>query len=173
MVEVKGKRGRKVPVLLTKEVKSALSVLIEKRAEVGVHPKNPYLFPATGGSSLGHLRPWECLRKIATDDALSLTRPDAVTSTKLRKYVATVSQILDLQESELDWLARHLGHDIRVNREYYRLHDSTIELAKVSKILTTVDEGKTGRWAGMSFDEIDIDKDIEPIDGECYSACTI
>lgn len=173
MVEVKGKRGRKVPVLLTKEVKSAPSVLIEKQAEVGVHPTNPYLFPATGGSSLGHLRPWECLRKIATDDALSLTRPDAVTSTKLRKYVATVSQILDLQESELDWLARHLGHDSRVHREYYRLHDSTIELAKVSKILTTVDEGKTGRWAGMSFDEIDIDKDIEPIDGECSSACTI
>jgi len=89
-----------------------------------------------------------------------LEKPEAVTSTRLRKYVATVSQILDLQENELDWLARHLGHDIRVHREYYRLHDSTIELAKVGKLLYTVDEGKTTQWAGKSLDEIDLNSGL-------------
>ena len=119
-----------------------------------------------GNGSLGHLRPWECMRKVVTSDELKLDKPEAVTSTRLRKYyVATVSQILDLQENELDWLARHLGHDITVHREYYRLHESTIELAKVGKILTTVDEGKTRHWAGKSLDDIDLDKDIDPVAG--------
>lgn len=165
MVEIKGKRGRKVPLLLTKEVKEAIDVLVKKRTEVGINQKNPYLFAATASGSLGHLRPWECMRKVVTSDELKLEKPEAVTSTRLRKYVATVSQILDLQENELDWLARHLGHDISVHREYYRLHESTIELAKVGKILTTVDEGKTRLWAGKSLDDIDLDKDIDPISG--------
>jgi len=159
-VEIKGKRGRKVPILLTKEVKEAIDVLVKRRSEVGINPENPYLFAATGNGSLGHLRPWECLRKVATCEELNLEKPEAVTSTRLRKYVATVSQILDLQENELDWLARHLGHDIRVHREYYRLHDSTIELAKVGKLLYTVDEGKTSQWAGKSLDEIDLNSGL-------------
>ena len=60
MVEIKGKRGRKVPLLLTKEVKEAIDVLVEKRTEVGItgNQENPYLFAATGNGSLGHLRPW-------------------------------------------------------------------------------------------------------------------
>ena len=82
--------------------------------------------------------------------------PDAIQSVKLRKYVATVSQILNLEENELDWLARHLGHDIRVHREYYRLQESTLELAKVSKLLMAVDEGKAGNFAGKSLSEIDL-----------------
>ncbi|KAJ7372801.1 hypothetical protein OS493_016720 [Desmophyllum pertusum] len=32
MVEIKGKRGRKVPILLTKDVKKAIDVLVEKRS---------------------------------------------------------------------------------------------------------------------------------------------
>ena len=164
LVEIKGKRGRKVPILLTKEVNRAIDVLLETRSEVGINPENPYLFAVTGNQSLGHLRPWECLRKVAMCEGLHLEKPEAVTSTKLRKYVATVSQILDLQENELDWLARHLGHDIRVHREYYRLHDSTIELAKVGKLLCTVDEGKASQWAGRSLDEIDLN--IDPVAGK-------
>lgn len=55
--------------------------------------------------------------------------------------MSQVQDVLNLQGQELDWLAKNMGHDIRVHQEYYRLHDSTLELAKVSKI-PTVDEGK-------------------------------
>ena len=41
MVEIKGKRGRKVPLLLTEEVKQAMDVLVETRCEVGINPENP------------------------------------------------------------------------------------------------------------------------------------
>ena len=55
VVEIKGKRGRKVPILLTREVKKVIDVLVEKRGEVGVNAHNPYLFAATGNGLLGHL----------------------------------------------------------------------------------------------------------------------
>lgn len=90
MVEVKGKRGRKVLVLLIKEVKFVFSVLIEKWVEVGVYLKNFYLFFVIGGSFFGYFRLWECLRKIVIDDVLFLIRFDVVISIKLRKYVVIV-----------------------------------------------------------------------------------
>ena len=65
--------------------------------------------------------------------------------------------MLDLQEQELDWLARHMGHDIRVHREYYRLHESTLELANVSKILTVVDEGKISQATEKSLNDIEVE----------------
>ena len=40
--------------------------------------------------------------------------------------------------SEVDWLAHHLGHDVRLHWEFYRLHHSTIEMAEVSKLLLTI-----------------------------------
>jgi hypothetical protein len=40
------------------------------------------------------------------------------------------------------------------------LHESTIEIAKVSKLLLAVDSGKAGELIGKSLDEIDIDGKI-------------
>ena len=66
-------------------------------------------------------------------------------------------QIVDVNSSELDWLARHMGHNISVHREYYRLHDSTLELAKVGKVLLAVDEGNSLKWLGRNLDQIQLD----------------
>ena len=38
------------------------------------------------------------MRKVVTSDELKFEKPDAVTSKRLRKYVATVSQILEKNE---------------------------------------------------------------------------
>ena len=40
------------------------------------------------------------------------------------------------------------------------MHDSTIELAKVGKLLYTVDDGKTTQWARKSLDEIDLNSGL-------------
>lgn len=64
------------------------------------------------------------------------------------------ARFLQLPNSELDWLATHLGHDISVHRNFYRLQESTLELAKVSKLLVAVDEGKASQMAGKKLDEI-------------------
>ena len=102
------------------------------------------------------MRAWDCLRKFATECEPPLSDPTNITSTKLRKYIATISHILSLKETEIDWLARHLGHDIQVHRDFYRLHESTREIAKGSKFLFTVDQGETKKFAGKSLAEIDL-----------------
>ena len=155
MVEIQGKKGRKVPVLLTKEMKEAMELLVEKRGEVNINPYNPYLFATANKTSLTHIRPWECLHKLANTEGLNLKNPDAITSTRLRKYIATVSQVLDLEPQELEWLTHHMGHDIQIHRQYYRLHESTIELAKVSKILAIV-EGSVSNLTEKPLDGIDV-----------------
>jgi len=55
-----------------------------------------------------------------------LKHPQAIKSTPLRKSIATVSQILDLKENEVEWLARHMGHDLNIHKQYYRLQDHTL-----------------------------------------------
>lgn len=64
-----------------------------------------------------------------------------ITSTKLRKYIAMVSQTAAISKVDINWLACHLGHDVRVHREFYRPHHFTTELAKVSELLLAVASG--------------------------------
>jgi len=156
MVEIHGKRGRKVPVILTPEMINGIDLLIKTRETVGIAADNPYVFARPSRQSLEPMRAWDCLKKLATQCEPPLSNPSNITSTKLRKYIATISQVLSLKETEVDWLARHLGHDIRVHRDIYRLHESTIEIAKVSKLLLTIDQGKTSKFAGKTLAEIDL-----------------
>ncbi|CAH3173487.1 unnamed protein product [Porites lobata] len=162
MVEIRGKRGRKVPVILTPEMINAIDVLIKTRKAVGIADENPYVFARPNRQSLEPMRAWDCLKKLSTQCEPPLSNPTNITSTRMRKNIGTISQVLSLKETEVDWLARHLGHDIPVHRDFYRLHESTIEIAKVSKLLLTVDQGKTGKFAGKTLTEIDLNEIAEP-----------
>ncbi|KAK7882120.1 hypothetical protein WMY93_028294 [Mugilogobius chulae] len=121
-LEIAGKRGRKVPVLLTPAMQEALDLLVSKR-EMYVWAKNP----------------------------------ESLTSTKLRKQTATLSQVLNLSNTELDQLADFLGHDVRVHRQFYRLPEGTLQLAKVSKILMALEQGRMAEFKGKGLDDITID----------------
>ena len=46
------------------------------------------------------------------------------------------------------------GHSVVVHKEFYRLHESTLEMSKISKLLLLIDEGRIGSWKGKSIDEI-------------------
>ena len=54
----------------------------------------------------------------------------------------TVSQVMALTPNELRWLTEHLGRGAYVHKLFYRMHVSIMELAKVSKLLYAVDNGK-------------------------------
>ena len=49
-----------------------------------------------------------------------------------------------------------MRHDITVHRQYYRLHDSSVELAKISKILLKVDGSDPEGWKGCRLDDINL-----------------
>ncbi|KAI7806122.1 hypothetical protein IRJ41_000533 [Triplophysa rosa] len=149
-VELKGKRGRKVAVLLNPDITKALELLVEKRKQCGVLQDNEYLFAAPKGNSCyrGH----DCLKKFAAECGAS--HPEYLRSTQLRKQVATTSQILNLKHNELDQLADFLGHNISVHREYYRLPDATVQVAKISKLLLALEKGMLPELRGKTLDEI-------------------
>ena len=63
---------------------------------------------------------------------------------------------MHLENNELEWLAGHLGHDVNVHKEYYRLEDSAIELAKVSRLLIAIDSGNGKDLAEKSLSDIQL-----------------
>jgi len=154
LVEIPGKRNRTVPVLLTTDMVSAIDCLLQKRHKVGVDEANPYVFARCSGlnSVDGHT----CVRKVV--DSVKLQRPDLVTSTYLRKYIATVSQLLDMKGNEFELLCRHMGHSANVHKDYYRLPSHTLELAKLSKLLLAVENGNLNALCGKNLDELDIEE---------------
>ncbi|XP_049323407.1 uncharacterized protein LOC125782687 [Astyanax mexicanus] len=155
-VELRGKRDRKVAVLLTPKMTTALSLLVSKRQECGVEDSNTYLFGIPRCQS--HYRGQDCLRSYA--DLCGAENPAYLRSTNLRKHVATISQVMNLKDNELDQLADFLGHDIRVHREFYRLPESTIQVAKISKLLLAMEKGSLSNIQGKSLDQIDDEVDM-------------
>ena len=51
---------------------------------------------------------------------MSLRKPNLLTPTRTRKFLATVLQLLDLSEAELTWITNHLGHTEDVHKGWYR-----------------------------------------------------
>lgn len=150
-IEVRGKRGRKVPVFLTERMQESIDLLIKRRDEAGIPAENPYLFARPG--AMTNIRGCDCLRKYAEESKAE--NPELLRSTKLRKQVATLCQLLDLSEQELEQVARFMGHDIRVHRDFYRQTDKTFQIAKISKLLFAMEQG-TGTLKGKNLNTIDL-----------------
>lgn len=163
-VEIVGKKGRTIPVLLTNELKEALDLLNQKRSEAGVLETNPYMFATLQN---GHMRGPDVLRTHAR--SCGAKKPEYLTSTSLRKHIATVCQLMNLKDNELDIVARFMGHDIRTHREYYRLPEQTLQLAKVSKVLFNMESGNLQNLAARSLDDIQ----IHPDEGTVFCSCLI
>lgn len=152
-VEIRGKRGRKVAVLLSPDMVDALKLLVSRRSECGVLDTNTFLFARPNCQS--HYRGQDSLRVYASE--CGAQNPEFLRSTHLRKHVATLSQILNLKNNELDQVADFLGHDIRVHRDYYRLPEATTQLAKISKLLLAMEKGCLPNLQGKSLDDIEIE----------------
>ncbi|XP_055727832.1 uncharacterized protein LOC129816889 isoform X3 [Salvelinus fontinalis] len=136
-VEIEGKNGRTMPVLLTARMISSLEILIANRDKVGVSKDNPYVF-ARSPDAASYVRGSDCLRKFAR--ACNAKNPESLIHATVRKEVAIHCQILNLNESELDQVAKLLGHDTQVHKEYYRLSENAGHLAEISKLLLAMDQ---------------------------------
>ena len=104
-IERIGKRQRLVPPIFTPYYAKAASLQFQGRFDLGVNPNNPYLFPVV--SSLNHICSFDTMRKFASE--ANLENHEAITSTNLKKQVAIMSQLLNLQDNEMDNLATFLG----------------------------------------------------------------
>ena len=113
--------------------------------KVGVLHNNVYVFSAPTRDSKKSLRGNVSVRKVL-NRIDGLQYPNRIKSTELTKYCATITQIADLSEN-----------DLNVHKEYYRLRESTVELSKVSRLLLAIDERKAGNLAGKKLNEIRIE----------------
>lgn len=83
-------------------------------------------------------------------------KPESISTTRMRKYTATVLQLLSLDAGELEWVSNHLGHNVDINRTSYRLHESTIECAKVAKLLLAVESGTVSKYKGSTLEDLEL-----------------
>ena len=141
-IEIIGKRGRIVPVILTSATRTALQTLVDLRRKVGVSETNVYVFARRKNNSQCHIRGCDTIRKVVGQ--VDLKQPENMTSTSFRKHVATMTQLVNLKDNELDIVAQFLGHDVRTHREHYRLPTSTVQVAKVTKLLLEMEKGTGG-----------------------------
>ncbi|MED6291778.1 hypothetical protein CHARACLAT_027188 [Characodon lateralis] len=130
-----------------------MELLVQKRCKCDVLDENPYMFRRP--QTLNHFRGSDIIREMA--QSCGAKHPGALSSTKLRKHVASMSKVLNLKNSEMDNPADFLGHDIRVHRQYYRLPEGTTQLAKISKVLLALERGQLSNFKGRNLDEISID----------------
>ena len=75
------------------------------------------------------------------DEAL-VQNPAALTSTNLRKHLATMSQVLRFDEYDVNMLARFMGHNMDVHRDFYQLPVEVIDRCKVAQVLIQINSGK-------------------------------
>ena len=72
-------------------------------------------------------------------------------------FIGTMTQLLNLNDGQLDNLASFMGYSITIHNEFYKLLENTLHLAKVIKLLTALDRGKLSGYRGKSLDEINFE----------------
>ena len=134
LLRLPGKGGKFVPVLIPPKTLEVIDIMINDDKL----KSDNYFFQTEGGEQF--YRSIDVLRKYAEE--FKLQDKKVFRSTKLRKYLATAAQFLDLPQNQRVWVADFLGHDLNVHDKYYRMHTDAVYLAKMTKLLYIADKGK-------------------------------
>lgn len=154
-INILSKSGQNVSVLLTSQLVSALTLLISKRLACGVHENNPFLFAKPNSSPTSHFHGGHCIKSFS--GLCNAKNPEHLRLEHHLKHIARIFQILNLENDELEHLAKLLGHNIRADREYYRSPQAVVELAKIAKLLVAMERGSLERFEGNSLEEVEIE----------------
>ena len=134
LLRLPGKGEKFVPVLIPPKTIEVIDIMIN---DDKLKSEN-YFFQTEGGEQF--YRSIDVLRKYAEE--FKLQDKKVFRSTKLRKYLATAAQFLDLPQNQRVWVADFLGHDLNVHDKYYRMHTDAVNLAKMTKLLYIADKCK-------------------------------
>ncbi|CAH2009283.1 unnamed protein product [Acanthoscelides obtectus] len=162
-IVIKGKRNRGVPVLIRKDISEHLNIILKCRKDV-VQKETAYLF--TNPDSGDPIVAYKVLRKYAT--LCGAKKSDALTCTRLRKHLATLTQLFNMNENDMEQLASLMGHTLGIHRSSCRLPDDVYQTAKISKLLILMEQVKAGEFKGKSLDEINLnlEEDLMEIAGK-------
>lgn len=76
------------------------------------------------------------------------------------QVVICIIQVLSLDSTQMEWVAEHLGHSLDVEKVFYKMTSSTIEKAKIAKLLILADRGSIDRYRGKTLDELSFDGEV-------------
>lgn len=91
--------------------------------------------------------------------------PEAISSTKLRKHLATLTQLFNMTENYIEQFSNFMGHTTEVHIRNYRLPDDIFQTANISKLLILMENGQADAFKGQSLDEINLNME-EDLEGE-------
>ncbi|XP_060522382.1 uncharacterized protein LOC132699597 [Cylas formicarius] len=150
-IVIRGKREMGVPILISKDVQEHLNIVLRCRSKI-LKMSNIYLFanPKSSKPIVGY----KALRKHASP--CGAKNPDALTCTRLRKHLATLTQLFNMSENDMEQLASFMGHTLGIHRQSYRLPDDIYQTSRISKLLILMENGEAGHFKGKSLDEIEI-----------------
>ena len=131
-VETTGWRGCRMPVLLTSKLRGALDLLVAVREAVGIGAEHPFIFVSANGNTF---RSNDCNR-IAEQKIRAVN----ILTTRCSKRLATMLQLAQLSEAEMEIVAEFLGQHM-LDKELCRLSDGTVDVAKVAELLMATEKG--------------------------------
>lgn len=111
----RGKKDSQVPIMLPKAQIPSVELLLRYRPLAGVSDTNVYLF-GRGASSF--FEGGIAMRQLTKKS--NIENNHLLRSTALRKQIATMCQVMNMQSSDLDVLATYMGHSSDVHRRHYR-----------------------------------------------------
>ena len=62
-----------------------------------------------------------------------------------------------MTDSELKLVADHMGHNLNVHTDVYRLQSSLLEKTKVARVLIAMENGCVDKFRGKTIQDIPID----------------
>lgn len=69
-------------------------------------------------------------------------------------------QILDMSGAELKMVADHMGHNVNIHTDVYRLQSSIIEKTKVARVLMAMENGKISKYQGQNLQDISLEGNV-------------
>ncbi|CAH1106714.1 unnamed protein product [Psylliodes chrysocephalus] len=156
-IVIKGKRDRGVPVLFSPDVEDHINILLSARDNF-IEKTNRYFFVSANNSTKPFMG-YKILSEYA--HSCGAKNPKAIISTRLRKHLATLSQIFNMTESDLEQLATLMRHPPDTYRKSY---NDLYQMAKITKILLSMEGRFATEFRGKSLDEIVVDMDSNLLD---------
>jgi hypothetical protein len=69
-------------------------------------------------------------------------------------------QIVNLTNGEQEWLSSHLGHELHIDKDFYRTNDAVLEISRISRLLMAAHTGKLAQYAGRQLADIHVEGDL-------------
>nr|XP_034315953.1 uncharacterized protein LOC117685616 [Crassostrea gigas] len=157
LVEIRGKTGRGVPVLIPKETNKVLEYLSDPvaRQRASIRPENNYMFANTGRTVV---RAGKSLDQVKFRSEVELRFPERIYANNLRKHTATIAQALNLNDTEMKYICNHLGHTQKVHDLVYRQTSGMIERLDIAKLMLIQEFNVVGKYQNKKLSEIQFDE---------------